>query len=524
MYVRKKINKSGSTSVVVVDKSSGCYKEIHSLGTSKDSTVISQFVIQGKKWIRDKELEHNPEFDFEGHENQAKEEEMRQTQEFISRIDNVLINGTQLILDKVFDSVGFNAIDDVIFRHLVLSRLSFPSSKLATTEYLKNYYDEDVSLNKIYRYLDKLDDTMQKELQNISVNHTINLFGGKIGVVFYDVTTLYFESDHEDELRKTGFSKEGRHSNPQIILGLLVSINGYPLAYTIHEGNKYEGHTMLPVIKDFVEQFGLKDFIVVADSGLMNTSNIEELESLNYKYIIGARIKNCEAFVKSWILSQPKKDREMVEYKYNENKRLLIGYTDSRARKDSYNRDKGIKRLEKAYAKGQFSKSNLNKKGYNKFLEIKDEVNVSINYDKIQEDSKWDGLKGYITNTKIPSNQVYEAYHNLWNVEKAFRIAKSKIDIRPMFHFTKKRINAHVCICFVALKVYKELERLLKNANIELSVDKVISMSKTVTTLKVVLPLNKELLTKTILLKRHTKIALLFQNKFWVAQTSTENQ
>ena len=118
------------------------------------------------------------------------------------------------------------------------------------------------------------------------------LFGGNIDVLFYDITTLYFEADYEDDLRKTGFSKEGRHSNPQIILGLLVSLGGYPLAYCIHEGNKYEGHTMLPTINEFVSKYGLENFVVVADSGLMNNANIAELEAHGYKYIIGAKIKN----------------------------------------------------------------------------------------------------------------------------------------------------------------------------------------------------------------------------------------
>ena len=131
---------------------------------------------------------------------------------------------------------------------LVKARLAYPTSKAATVEYLKNHFDEDVDLSKIYRYLDKLSDHQHDIVQDISVRHTAKLFGGNIGVLFYDVTTLYFEADYEDDLRKTGFSKEGRHSNPQIILGLLVSLGGYPLAYCIHEGNKYEGHTMLPTI------------------------------------------------------------------------------------------------------------------------------------------------------------------------------------------------------------------------------------------------------------------------------------
>ena len=121
-------------------------------------------------------------------------------------------------------------------------------------------------------------------------------------------------------------------------------------------------------------------------------------------------------------------------------------------------------------------------------------------------------------NTDIPIQDVYTAYHNLWHVERAFRIAKSKIEIRPMFHFTRKRIEAHICICFVALKVYKELERMLKVSEIKMSVDKVLALAKTITTIQIKLPLNKEVYTQTMLMARHQKIAKLFDEEFWVTR------
>jgi len=199
-------------------------------------------------------------------------------------------------------------------------------------------------------------------------------------------------------------------------------------------------------------------------------------------------------------------------------RRLLIGYTEDRARKDAYNRDKGIRRLEKAYRHGALTKRNINKRGYNKFLSMDGEVRVAINYDRVADDERWDGLKGYLTNTDIPSQDIYTAYHNLWHVERAFRIAKSKIEIRPMFHFTRKRIEAHVCICFVALKVYKELERMLKVSEIKMSVDKVLALAKTITTIQIRLPLNKDTYTQTMLMARHQKIAKLFDEDFWGTQ------
>jgi transposase len=230
------------------------------------------------------------------------------TCQVLRNVEHILINGTQLILDKVYSKVGFNSIHDDVLRQLVISRICQPSSKSGTVDYLKSYYDEDVNLTKIYRYLDKLYNTQQEKIQQISVEHTRKLLGGKIGLVFYDVTTLYFESDYGDELRERGYSKDGKHSQPQVVLGLLVSSGGYPLSYSLFNGSQYEGYTMIPLVEDFVNCFKPEDFVVVADSGLMNRKNIELLESGGYKYIIGARIKSEDSEIKSWILSLGKLD------------------------------------------------------------------------------------------------------------------------------------------------------------------------------------------------------------------------
>lgn len=515
MFIKHKKNRSGTTSVVVAEKRKGKYTEHITIGIAKSPSEIKTFEAEARKWIEREQERRQPQLDLFGERRAQCEAERLAVEQMLSNITNISINGCDLILDRVFDNVGFNRIEDDVFRKLVKARLSYPASKAATVEYLKNHFDDDVSLSRIYRYLDRLSDSQHEIVQDISVMHTKAVLGNHIGVLFYDVTTLYFEADYEDDLRKTGFSKEGRHSNPQIILGLLVSIGGYPLAYCIHEGNKYEGHTMLPIVNEFVRKYSLEDFVVVADSGLMNNDNINELEANGYKYIIGAKIKNESKAIKQWILNQPKIDRRMVEYDKGGGRRLLVGYTDDRARKDAYNRDKGIRRLEKAYKRGTLTKDNLNKRGYNKFLKMDGNVTVTINYDKLNDDSQWDGLKGYLTNTRIAAEEVYTAYHNLWHVEKAFRISKSKIEIRPMFHFTRKRIEAHICICFVALKVYKELERLLKRSQISMSVDKVLALAQTIVSIQIKLPQNNETISKTMLMKRHQRIAPLFSDEFW---------
>ena len=517
MYVRKKNNRSGTVSVVIVSKKSGAYKEIRTVGTSSDDKRLAELIEQGKDWIRQQNA--IPDM-FDKYEREKAERES--IEYFLNRIENILLNGTQLILNRVFCLIGFDKINDTILKDLVVARICQPRSKAATVDYLKNHFDEDVDLNKIYRYLEVLHSTQQAMVQQMSVEHTRKILGGKIGLVFYDVTTLYFETDYVDDLRKTGFSKDGKHSNPQIVLGLLVSAGGYPLAYSIHEGNKYEGHTMLPVVEDFVKTFYLKDFVVVADSGLMNKDNIADLEAKNYKYILGAKIKSECKEIKSWIFSLQKQNDTFYEYQKSEQTRLIVGYSDNRAKKDQYNRQKGVKRLEKDYKTETLTKDKVNKRGYNKFLEISDDVKVNINYDKIKEDERWDGLKGYITNTALPAKTVFEEYCGLWQVESAFRVTKGTLELRPMFHFTKKRIEAHICICFVAYKVYKELERILKIAKINLSVDKVLDIAKTITTIKIWLPETRQTISRTMLLtERHKSIKCLFDEEFWKNKTLT---
>lgn len=499
MYVRKKPNRSGIISVQVIDKSRGNYRVIKTIGSSVDLSVVDKLVCEGEQWIKTNQglrdmfaiaaenTEERASFDY-----------------FLSNIESILNNGTRLILEKVYKSIGFQKLKDDILEQLVIARLSEPMSKLATVAYLKDNFNEDVHYQQVYRYMDKLAGDRQSEVQKISVEHTRRILGGRIGLMFYDVTTLYFEADESDELRERGFSKDGKHAQPQVVLGLLVSEGGYPLSYSIFNGAQFEGRTMLPIVDAFITEFKLEDFIIVADSGLMNKTNIKLLEEANYKYILGARIKNEPESVKSWILSLDKTEGVYHEKKLK-TKRLIVGYSSKRAKKDGYNREKGIKRLKTAFKSGRVTKENINKRGYNKFLEITNDVNILISDQKIQDDEKWDGLKGYITNTELPAEQVYEQYTGLWVVERAFRISKGTIELRPMFHFSPKRIEAHVTICFVAYKVYKELERILILKKIKLSVDQVLRIAKTVTTITVRLPKSGEAVTRVMLLTTKQK-------------------
>lgn len=496
MFVRRKKNRSGTTSVVVVDKHGGKFKELHTVGVASDDHEVTALCEKGKEWI--KSHLGMLELDFESADSKALEEERATA--VLDNIDAILLNGAKLILDKVYDSIGFNRIDDSVLRNLVAARLCQPMSKMATAEYLKSHFDEDVSLSKIYRYLDKLYNTQQDTVQRISVEHTLSVLGGRVEMLFYDVTSLYFESFAEDDLRAPGFSKDGKTAETQIILGLLVCENGYPLSYSIFNGAQYEGYTMIPMIDDFKQRFGLNDFVVVADSGFMIKRNIGMLRSGGYKFIVGGRIRKVDNETAKWVMSLPHEDGQYHERVMDNGDRLIVSYSSKRAAKDALNRTKGVERLRKAFASGKITKDKINKRGYSKFLEIDKDVDVRICEEKIREDEKWDGLKGYVTNTSLSPDEVVAQYHGLWVVERAFRISKGTIETRPIFHFTEKRIEAHVCLCFVAYKVYKELERVIAELNLGMSVDTVMRIAKTITTIRIKLPLNDKVVAKTMML------------------------
>lgn len=409
-----------------------------------------------------------------------KQAELQFVDTFVNSLDSFALMGPELLIGRLFDEIGFNAIEDELFRHLVITRLIYPVSKLKTTDYLYRYKGIEISVYSIYRYLDKLHNSQIEQVKKISLAHTLGLFCGSLSVVFYDVTTLYFEAADEDDLRKTGFSKDGKHQHPQIVLGLLVSAGGYPLDYDIFEGNKYEGETLLPVIEHFEQKHQLEKLIVVADSGLLSKKNIELLKFKGYQYILGARIKNMNEEITRHILQLSLKDNESTVINPGTGEQLIIGYKKNRALRDAQNRKRGLEKLEKALKFGKLVKKHINNKGYNKYLKLDGDVSISIDYDKYNKDAHWDGLKGYITNTSLSKEQVIEQYGQLWNIERTFRISKSDLQVRPIYHRLQKRIEAHICISFAACKIYKELERQLKEKKAAYSVQQAIDIVKTI--------------------------------------------
>lgn len=467
----------------VIDKSSGKYKLIKTIGSSADASEVEQMVEEAQAFIDSYGGQQQLNFSV------ADDELYFKT--IYDNIQKVQLLGPEVVLGKIFNQIGFDVIEDELFRHLVITRLVYPVSKLKTIDYLQKYKGIILHVNDIYRYMDKLHAEQIKQVQAINFNHTLGLLDGKLTVVFYDVTTLYFESADEDDLRRAGFSKDGKHSNPQIVLGMLVSENGYPLDYQIFEGNKFEGHTMLPVIDAFKEKYRMQKLIIIADSGLMSNKNITALIKRGYDFIIGGRIKNESNMLQQQITGLQLNDDQSTVIRKDKVLRLVIHYSESRAHKDAFNRTKGLERLKKLLSSGKLTKKHINNRGYNKYLKLEGDVNIAIDEQKFKDDAKWDGLKGYLTNTGLDKETVMDYYRQLWQIEKTFRITKTDLKIRPIYHYVRRRIESHICIAFAACKLYKELERQLKIKRSDLSAEKALDILKTIYGLTIKLPHSK---------------------------------
>jgi len=502
MFVRKKPNKSGSTSVQIVDKSSGNYKIIETIGSSKEKVRVDFFI--RKAYQRISEFHNQEELPLLTSNDKTILDFLKNSTSL-----KVRVTGPNDVLGKIFDSIGFNKIDDNLFRLLVITRLVHPVSKLKTLDYLERYNSIEIDKNQIYRFLDRLNKSYKAELETIAYRHTAKLLKHKISVVFYDITTLYFEASDEDDLRKLGFSKDGKAQNPQILLGLLIGQGGYPIGYDIFEGNKFEGKTLLPTLARYEKRFELKKPIVIADAGLLSRENIEELKMEGYQYILGARIKNQTKSVKKEILGLKLNDSENAEIKIEQRSRLIINYSSKRAKKDAYNRKRGLTRLEKILVSNKITKKQINNRGYNKYLKLSGNLEAEIDYEKFNDDEKWDGLKGYLTNSDLAAEEIVKNYRELWQIEKAFRISKTDLKVRPIYHRLQERIQAHLSIAFAAYTVYKEIERLLRNNNIDLSAKRAIELTETIYTLDLQLPDSRT--NETIVLNLTKEQKLLYK-------------
>ena len=430
------------------------------------------------------------------------------------REEKRITTGFHDIYGCLFDEVGFGKVlsgkkSSQIFKDIVMARLSKPVSKRSSCELLSEQFGINYNLEQIYRMLDAIKSEKKnskkelvlidkiQDLQDVSFRYSRRLLNGKIRLFFYDCTTLYFESFTEDELRRFGYSKDHKFNQGQVLLALMVTEEGLPVGYELFPGNVHEGNTFLPAIEKLKEKYSITEAIIVADSGLLSKENIQIIKKSGYQYILGARLKNLPRQLQNTIIEnrefevrtiyyrdEQRKDKikdviKLKDYDYdsiknsnsdiNDNQvnseRLIISRSSARAEKDKHDRDKALEKLVSKLKKSSKSTDLISNYGYKKFIQIEGESSVIINEEKVAREALWDGIHGIETNTnrsEINAFAAYSHYNGLWQIEDSFRIDKTDLRMRPVFHWTPNRIQAHIAICFVAFSLIRFLQLHIK--------------------------------------------------------------
>jgi len=398
-----------------------------------------------------------------------------------------IIKGIHDVYGKLYDELGFKSIignparnkrSQEALKEIVLARVANPDSKRGSVHNLETNFAVNLDLNLVYRMMDKIGDKEILKLNKLVYSKTKSLFKEKIDVIYFDATTLYFESFSEDVFKKNGYSKDGKFNQPQVVLALMVTKEGLPVGYKAFSGDTFDGHTLIPVLKEIKEHYDLDKVVYVADAGMFNRDNLKEFETLDKEkmtYIVGARIKNMPKSIQEEILNpntyQTIDDNTKVATFAYEGKKLLVSHSLKRAKKDKFEREKGIEKLRVKLSKEKSVKTHLSNQGYKKYLQLQEsdsnqtnkskpcDLNIVLNEQKIQEDAQWDGLKGIITNnSELTDKELLQQYSNLWQVEESFRITKHDLKVRPIYHHKEERVKAHLAISFMAYTLVRHLE------------------------------------------------------------------
>ncbi|WP_452431756.1 IS1634 family transposase [Pedobacter jamesrossensis] len=340
----------------------------------------------------------------------------------------------------------------ILLKDLVTMRIFEPASKLRSLELMEQFFGITHSRKTYYKIAPKCID-LKEAVEEKVVKFAKEHYDFNFDILFYDVTTLYFETFEEDDLRKNGFSKDNKSQQPQILIALMVSKEGFPVAYEVFSGNTFEGHTIIPVVKDFIERNKVSSFTVVADAAMLSTENVKQLRANDINYIVGARLGNIPAVLLETIdKSINREDGHSIRIK-TDNGYLICSYSAVRYRKDLYEMNKQIERAKQLVE--QPSKTRKLK-----FTQTKNQK-IELHQELIEKTQKLLGIKGYYTNLEesvIGNKTVIERYHELYRIEQAFRISKSDLHTRPIFHYKEQPIKLHILICFIALVISKHIE------------------------------------------------------------------
>ena len=357
---------------------------------------------------------------------------------------------------------------------MIGERINEPCSKRQVSfnqeEYM-GFSDQSIGLHHFYRTLDLLS-SHEELIKKHLFTQQRSLFSNVLDVVFYDVTTLYFDSHVEEEeaLRQKGYSKDGKAHKTQIVLGLLVDKSRNPISYQIYRGNTYEGGTMIDALKKMQKQFTVDRVIVVADSAMIDKENRNFMVDQGIDYIIGDSIKTLGKAITDKLLDTTHHKAVFADsdksFTYREltykGRRIICTYSEKRARKDAHQRQVLIDKANK-WLENPSKYKQVKKRGAGRFISTSDQGQpIGLDFDRINKDAKYDGFKAIASTTQLTIEQILSKYSDLFEVEHTFRALKSQLEIRPVFHWNDKRIAGHICMCFIAYTFINHLRNLTK--------------------------------------------------------------
>ncbi len=484
MFIRIKTKDNGKRSVQIVENirvgKNINQRIIRHVGQAVTDREVEELKKLGESIIVETKNQKQPVLPLfrpeEFYQYQEKESEEKKSGHFIDikkiRELQRIVVGVGEVFGKLYKDLGFDSIisetrkDDVwnsILKSCVLARLANPGSKMQTADMLEQDYGIKIDLQKIYRMMDRVYEK-EEEVKARICKSTLNLFKERVDVLFFDVTTLYFESVESDELRDFGFSKDCAFKEVQVVLALVATPNGLPITYKLFPGNMYEGHTLIEAVRELKQKFDIQNTVLVADRAMFNNENLRVMDEEKINYVVAARLRSLKKEKKNQILSDDNFRATVVEDELHwyreyehEGRRLIVGYSANRARKDAKDRTRLIDRLLKKVKNGKIKISDIVPNyGSKKYLKILSGDAV-VNEAKISEDARWDGLYGIITKMdNRNATDLMNTYRGLWQIEEAFRVNKHDLKMRPIFHFTPERIRAHIAICFIAYAIAKQ--------------------------------------------------------------------
>lgn len=462
MRVRTVKTSSGKHALQIVSKHKGKLTVHKHIGSYDDDTKKQALYDKARKYIQDKSGQIN-------------------LLDYLSSVRFKDISITESrplfaywLFSQIYDKIGFSSYPDEIIRDLVIARLYYPASKLETQEILADLFGRTYSLKTIYRHLKKSTESGVKDyFQKALIKFARGELKDDLKLVFYDVTTLYFESHLKSSLKDLGFSKDYRLQDVQIVVGIVVTRKGFPLYFDLFTGNTFEGHTFIATVENIQRLLEVLKLVVVADSAMLSRDNMDSLAAKNIGFIVGARVASLPmAAIKKISRRLSGKDGKITTVSYG-SYRLICQYSSLRARKDKFERDKQLKRANDVIENPSRAIRTL------RFIK-KTGQKYKINKELIVKAKMLDGIKGYITNTNLKNQTIIDRYHDLWNIEKSIKITKSDLAARPIFHYLEDAIKAHMIIVFAALAIIKYIE--IKSS---LSIRRVLKLCSKVLTHKV---------------------------------------